>query len=153
LNLKRENISVETFLNEVTTLIAGDANASNVKIDLKVAPGLPALQADPNYLKQLLLNLILNGVQAMPRGGALTIDAHADKNSLQLTVSDHGTGMTAETLAHIFEPYFTTKRNGSGLGLSIARRIAEAHGGTITVESEPDNGSRFRILLPFKSEA
>jgi two-component system sensor histidine kinase PilS (NtrC family) len=59
--------------------------------------------------------------------------------------------MTEETLAHIFEPYFTTKPSGSGLGLSIARRIAEAHGGTITVESSLDKGSRFRILLPFKS--
>jgi signal transduction histidine kinase len=151
LNLKPEPLSIETFLNDITTLVAGEASSSNVKIDLKVDPGLPSLQADPNYLKQLLLNLILNGVQAMPRGGTLAIEARADKNSLQLTVSDHGTGMTAETLTHIFEPYFTTKPNGSGLGLSIARRIAEAHGGTITVESEPGRGSRFRILLPFKS--
>jgi signal transduction histidine kinase len=151
LNLKPEPLSIETFLNDITTLVAGEASSSNVKIDLKVDPGLPSLQADPNYLKQLLLNLILNGVQAMPRGGTLAIEARADKNSLQLTVSDHGTGMTAETLTHIFEPYFTTKPNGSGLGLSIARRIAEAHGGTITVESEPGRGSRFRILMPFKS--
>jgi signal transduction histidine kinase len=87
----------------------------------------------------------------MPQGGTLTIDARPDKDFLQMTVSDHGTGMTEETLAHIFEPYFTTKPSGSGLGLSIARRIAEAHGGTITVESSLDKGSRFRILLPFKS--
>lgn len=151
LNLKPEPLSVETFLNDITTFVAGDASSSNVKIDLKVAPGLPALQADPNYLKQLLLNLIRNGVEAMPQGGTLTIDAQADKDSLRLTVSDHGTGMTAETLAHIFEPYFTTKPNGSGLGLSIARRIAEAHGGNLAVESNPGKGSRFRVLLPLKS--
>jgi signal transduction histidine kinase len=151
LNLKVEPVSIETFLKDVTTLMSGDASSANVQIDLNVAPGLPSLQADPNYLKQLLLNLILNGVQAMPRGGALTIDARADKDFLRLTVSDHGTGMTAETLAHIFEPYFTTKPNGSGLGLSIARRIAEAHGGTINVESNPGRGSRFQVLLPFKS--
>jgi signal transduction histidine kinase len=151
LNLKPEPLSVETFLSDITTLVAGDASSSNVKIDLKIAPGLPRLQADQNYLKQLLLNLIRNGVQAMPQGGTLTIDARPDKDFLQMTVSDHGTGMTEETLAHIFEPYFTTKPSGSGLGLSIARRIAEAHGGTITVESSLDKGSRFRILLPFKS--
>jgi signal transduction histidine kinase len=151
LNLKPEPLSVEAFLNDITTLVAGDASSSNVKIDLKVAPGLPGLQADPNHLKQLLLNLIRNGVQAMPQGGTLTIDARPDKDFLQLTVSDHGTGMTTETLAHIFEPYFTTKPNGSGLGLSIARRIAEAHGGNITVESNPGRGSRFQVLLPFKS--
>jgi signal transduction histidine kinase len=126
-----------------------DARSSGVEIDLRVAPHLWPLPADPDYLKQLLLNLILNGVQAMPQGGTLTLDAGADKNHLQITVADRGGGIDSETLKKIFEPYFTTKPNGSGLGLAIARRIAEAHGGTITVESEPQRGSRFRVLLPY----
>ena len=149
LSLKREKIAVDQFLHELTTLAAGDAGSSNVSIDLKIAPGLPSLDADPNYLKQLLLNLILNGVQAMPQGGTLTVAAEADKDLLRLTVADQGMGIERQALTKVFEPYFTTKPNGSGLGLSIARRIAEAHGGNITVESEPNRGSRFQVFLPF----
>ncbi len=148
INLKREAIPLEEFLQELTTLAAGDAKASSVKIELRVPPDLPPLPADRNYLKQLLLNLVLNGVQAMPLGGTLTLEAGADKNNLQITVTDHGTGMDPETLKRIFEPYFTTKPSGSGLGLHIARRIAEAHGGTIVAESQRHRGSSFRVVLP-----
>jgi signal transduction histidine kinase len=149
LKLRREAIHIENFLKELTTLAAEDAKASGVNLDLQVSPDIPPLPADPDYLKQLLLNLILNGVQAMPGGGTLTLEAGADKKQLQITVTDSGGGIDPETLKRIFEPYFTTKPNGSGLGLSIARRIAEAHGGTITVESKGQQGSRFWVTLPF----
>ncbi len=149
LNLNREELSVGAFIKELAALITAEANASRVKIDLKVAPDLPHLCADRNYLKQLLLNLILNGIQAMPEGGTLSIAAHAVKDRLELTVADEGMGIEPAVMKKIFEPYFTTKNNGSGLGLSIARRIAEAHGGAITVESEASRGSRFRASLPF----
>jgi signal transduction histidine kinase len=151
MNLKPESLSVEELLSEVATFMAGDANSSKVQIRLKMAPELPRLQGDRNYLKQLLLNLILNGAQAMPQGGTLTIGANVDKDLLQITITDDGTGMTAETLTHIFEPYFTTKPTGTGLGLAIARRIVEAHHGTITVDSAPEQGSRFRVLLPINA--
>jgi signal transduction histidine kinase len=151
LTLKREKIAVNVFLTELTTLAVGEATSANVNIDLKIAPGLPPLDTDPNYLKQLLLNLILNGVQAMPAGGTLTVAADADKDQLRLTVADQGSGIEPDSMAKIFEPYFTTKPNGSGLGLSIARRIAEAHGGKITVESAPGQGSRFHVFLPFNT--
>jgi signal transduction histidine kinase len=149
LNLKREAIAIGDFLHEMSALVSGDARASKVQIELRVAPDLPSLTADRNYLKQLLLNLILNGVQAMPVGGGLTIAASADKNFLELTVADRGTGIEPDKLEKIFEPYFTTKTTGSGLGLSISRRIAEAHGGTITVYSQPGRGSRFVVRLPW----
>jgi signal transduction histidine kinase len=148
LKLDRESIPVVEFIRELTTLAAEDAKSSAVIVDLNVAPHLPPLPADRNYLKQLLLNIILNGVQAMPRGGRLTVGANADKEFLEFAITDRGTGMDAETLKRIFEPYFTTKTSGSGLGLSIARRIAEAHGGTIAVESEPGRGSTFHVRLP-----
>ena len=151
LTLHREEISVQEFLHELTTLVAGDANSSSVEIELKVSSRLPPLQADRNYLKQLLLNLILNGVQAMPQGGKLTLAAQAQGHQLVLTVQDEGTGIEPETLKKIFEPYFTTKSNGSGLGLSIARRIAEEHGGSLTVESQLGRGSRFQVLLPLET--
>ena len=150
LKLQPEKLSVEEFLQELTGLTRDEANAANVQIALNVFPELPLLEADRNYLKQLLLNLVLNGIQAMPRGGTLTIEARPDKDFLELTVKDQGTGMEPETLKRIFEPYFTTKTNGSGLGLAIARSIIEAHHGTIAVESAPQKGSRFQIRLPFK---
>jgi signal transduction histidine kinase len=148
LKLNRETIAVEKFLKELTILAAEDAKSSAVEIDLRVASHLPSLPADRNYLKQLLLNLILNGVQAMPRGGTLTVEANTDKEFLEFAITDRGTGIDAPTLKRIFEPYFTTKTSGSGLGLSIARRIAEAHGGTITVASEAGRGSTFHVRLP-----
>jgi signal transduction histidine kinase len=127
-----------------------DAKRSHVEINVKAAPHLPPLKADRNYLKQLLLNLILNGVQAMPEGGTLTLEAGRSNSHLSLWVTDTGIGIPEEMLPKIFEPYFTSKSNGSGLGLAIARRIAEAHGGTLTVESEVGNGSRFQASLPLE---
>jgi signal transduction histidine kinase len=150
LNLKPEKFSVAEFLSDLTDLTGGEANASNVRMAQKLFPALPPLEADRDYLKQLLLNLILNGIQAMPDGGTLTMAARPDKDFLELTVSDEGMGMAQETMRRIFEPYFTTKANGSGLGLSIARRIVEAHHGSIAVDSAPGKGSRFQIRLPFK---
>lgn len=151
LHLNREAISVAPYLKELAALITAEANSSRVNVDLKVPGDLPPLHADRNYLKQLLLNLVLNGIQAMPDGGTLSIAARAVKDRLELTVADQGTGITPAVMKKIFEPYFTTKNNGSGLGLSIARRIAEAHGGAITVETEASRGSRFRVLLPFRT--
>jgi signal transduction histidine kinase len=96
------------------------------------------------------LNLVLNGMQAMPEGGTLTIEASADDHSLFLNVADSGTGIPPDDFPKIFDAYFTTKATGSGLGLAIARRIVEAHGGKIVAESEPGRGSRFRITLPLR---
>lgn len=149
INLNPERFSIATLVNELAALIAAEASASRVNVDLNVPAGLPLLYADRNYLKQLLLNLVLNGIQAMPHGGTLFIEARATEERLELTVGDQGIGIEPGAMKKIFEPYFTTKTSGSGLGLSIARRIAEAHGGSISVESEANRGSRFRVLLPF----
>ena len=149
LKLNQEQIPVGEFLGEITTLMAAYAHTTKVDIELKVAPNLPPLRADRNYFKQLLLNLVLNGVQAMPAGGRLSMAAIAEQEFLRLDIIDQGIGIEAENLSKIFQPYFTTKANGSGLGLAIARRIAEAHGGKMAVESRPGQGSCFRVLLPF----
>jgi two-component system sensor histidine kinase AtoS len=151
LQLTKENIAVEEFLREVITLPAADAKASNVEIELKVAPNLPPVWADRNYLKQLFLNLILNGIQAMPTGGSLAVEANSEKDFLRLSVVDRGVGIEPDQISKIFDPYFTTKAKGSGLGLAIARRIAQAHGGKITVESQLGRGSCFRVWLPIGS--
>jgi signal transduction histidine kinase len=148
LNLRYEKIDFDEFLRETTILMEGDARSSRVHIENRVAPNLPPLAADRNYLKQLLLNLVLNGIQAMPQGGTLSVEADRAQEFFRLRVTDRGVGIEPDQLKKIFEPYFTTKTNGSGLGLAIARRIVEAHGGKITASSVPKQGSCFQVLLP-----
>jgi signal transduction histidine kinase len=151
LDLKPEPVRIDGLLGELALLAKAEAESSKVEIHVATSPGLPKVKADLNYLKQLLLNLILNGIQAMPDGGSLTLEAKAARGKLLLTVTDAGVGIPPEILPRIFEPYFTTKANGSGLGLAIARRIVEAHGGTIEVKSEVGRGSIFHISLPLGS--
>jgi len=148
LNIKPEPVRIGELLGELALLARADAESSKVEIHVAASPNLPVVRADVNYLKQLLLNLILNGIQAMPNGGMLRLEAKASRENLILTVADVGEGISPENLPRIFEPYFTTKASGSGLGLAIARRIVEAHGGTIEVKSEPGQGSLFLISLP-----
>lgn len=152
LKLDRQPIVVEKFIGEVATLLAAEAKAANARVQLHAMPDLPPLWADRNSLKQLLVNLVLNGIQAMPDGGDLLIAAHKDKESLRFDIVDRGVGIEADKLGKIFDPYFTTKTKGSGLGLAIARRIAEAHGGKITVDSQAGRGSSFHVWLPLGSQ-
>jgi signal transduction histidine kinase len=148
LEIKPEELRLRDILNELAGLEEGNAKQSGTKIRVVVSPDLPLLKADREYLRQTLLNLILNGLQAMPDGGTLTLEANTSNGNLLITVTDTGAGIPQENLPRIFEPYFTTKAKGSGLGLSIARRIVEAHGGTIAVFSQAGRGCRFRISLP-----
>ena len=148
LEIKPEALRVQDVLNELATLVEGEAQQSKVQIRVVAPPTLPPLKADREYLRQTLLNLILNGLQAMPEGGTLTLKANTSNGNFLISVTDTGIGIAPENRRRIFEPYFTTKAKGSGLGLAIARRIIEAHGGTITVFSETDQGCCFQLVLP-----
>jgi signal transduction histidine kinase len=150
LEIKPEALRVQDVLNEVATFVEGEAQQSKVQIRVVAPLNLPPLKADREYLKQSLLNLILNGLQAMPEGGTLTLEAKTSNGNFLISVTDTGIGIAPEHRSRIFEPYFTTKPKGSGLGLAITRRIVEAHGGTITVTSEAGGGCRFLISLPIK---
>ncbi|MBI4561378.1 MAG: hypothetical protein HY724_04980, partial [Candidatus Rokubacteria bacterium] len=153
LALKPESVGVGELLQEVTALVRADAEARGVRLALRVSPDLQAARLDPDHMKQVLLNLILNALEAMPGGGTLTISASPFKESLLLSVEDTGDGVPSDLLPRIFEPYVTTKARGMGLGLPIARRIVEAHGGRIEVETQPKQGSRFTITLPLSGPA
>jgi signal transduction histidine kinase len=112
--------------------------------------------ADPELLKTCFLNLMINAVDAMPDGGRLTVAARqrgggADP-TLEVTVTDTGRGMTAEEIRGAFEPYFSTKDAGLGLGLALTRKIVADHGGTIDLESAPGRGTTARIVLPLAAE-
>ena len=136
------------LLRNVAGLVDGEAARSKVSVVVSVPDGVPTLQADRERLTQVLLNVALNAIQAMPDGGTLTFHAAASGGTATVTVSDTGAGIPADILPRIFEPYVTTRARGLGLGLAIARRIVEAHGGRIEAESEPGRGSRFIIRLP-----
>jgi two-component system sensor histidine kinase HydH len=147
-DIKPEALRVQDVFREIATLVEGEAEQSNVRIRVIAPSTLPAFKVDREYLRQTLLNLVLNGLQAMPEGGTLTLEASKSNGNILICVADTGTGIAPENRTQIFEPYFTTKPKGSGLGLAITRRIVEAHGGTITVASETGQGCRFQITLP-----
>ena len=148
LPLKPERLRADELLRELAALVEADAKSGGVRLVLSIPEDLPLIVADRDHLKQVMLNLILNGLQAMPDGGTLTLEAGATRETLTLSVADTGQGIPPEVLSRIFDPYFTTRTNGLGLGLAIARRIVEGHRGRIEVESEPGRGSRFRVALP-----
>jgi signal transduction histidine kinase len=152
LEIKPEEVRMDTLLEELTTFAKADAELANVQIRVVVPPDLPTARVDRNYLKQVLLNLILNGLQSMPQGGSLTLEAEVSRGNMIVTVADTGEGVPQETLSRIFEPYFTTKTKGAGLGLTIARRIVEAHQGTLTVDTTSGQGTRFRIAVPMSRQ-
>jgi signal transduction histidine kinase len=148
LEIKPEALRVQDVLNEIATLVDGEAQQSNVRIRVVVPLTLPPLKADREYFRQTLLNLVLNGLQAMPEGGTLTLAAKSSNGNILISVTDTGTGIAPENRTRIFEPYFTTKAKGTGLGLAVSHRIIEAHGGTITAANESSGGCRFEISLP-----
>lgn len=114
--------------------------------------GSSVLQADCNLIKQALTNLIINAIQAMPKGGRLSIKTKQHEDFLTITITDTGKGMDAETMAHIFEPFYSTKDRGTGLGMSITKSIIEAHRGSILVASEKDKGTEITIKLSIKPD-
>ncbi|MFH1984265.1 MAG: ATP-binding protein [Pseudomonadota bacterium] len=129
---------------------ASSAVRQGVTVDCQLAPELPSITADPQQLKQVVINLSTNAIQAMPDGGTLTIQTHASAEHVFMSVADNGCGMAAETIEQIFTPFFTTKDidQGSGLGLSVAHGIVRAHGGSIDVHSRVGEGSTFTLSFP-----
>jgi signal transduction histidine kinase len=146
--IKAEALPVPEILKELAALQESRARESNVQIQINAARNLPPLSADPSHLTQVLLNLMLNGLQAMPEGGTLTLEAKTSNGNFLIAVTDTGSGIAPDNLPRIFEPYFTTSAKGTGLGLAISRGIIEDHGGRITVTSKVGQGARFEISLP-----
>ncbi len=144
--------SLERVLREVAALVDHKARDQGVALAVLSEPELPEIVADAELLKTCFLNLMINAADAMPAGGSLTVSLArgvADGNdALVVTVRDTGHGMSPEEIAAAFEPYFSTKDTGLGLGLALTRKIVEDHGGKIGLESEPGRGTTARITLP-----
>jgi two-component system NtrC family sensor kinase len=152
---ERGAVDLNRVVHEAAELLAYELRTSGVEVQLRLAEALPTLHADGHQLHQVLVNLIANAHQAMrqapaPRRITITTIHDADVQRVRLTIADTGPGIPADVRAKIFEPFFTTKPpgEGTGLGLSLCRGIAEEHGGTLAVDSEPGRGAEFVLELP-----
>jgi signal transduction histidine kinase len=122
-----------------------------VEVRLELTP-VPQIAARGAELREVMTNLLLNAVEAMPQGGQLSVRTWAEAGEVCIAVNDTGMGMTAEVQSRLFDPFFTTKGvRGTGLGLSVSQALIKGHHGTLTVDSEPGCGSTFVIRLPAKS--
>jgi signal transduction histidine kinase len=152
-SLVSSRLALRNLVEETVALARPDAETRQIKMSAQISPLLPMVWGDRVQLQQVLLNLILNGMDAMDtiprfRRSLVVRVREAKDGNLQVAVSDCGTGIAPDDAAHIFEPFFTTKPNGMGMGLAISRAIIEAHGGAIQVESNAPEGTTFMITLP-----
>jgi len=150
---KYQAIEVDSLLNSVIRLAAHGVGRDAITLRKDVAPRLPQVEGDPELLKQMLLNLIINAVQATAAGGEVVVSATNQKGRILIRVRDHGCGIAPECRDKIFDPFFTTKEGGTGLGLPVAHQIVEQHGGILTAEANSDSGMTFSALLPLRHEA
>ncbi len=136
-----------TDVNEVVRELTRLQMSDSVHVSLDLTEGLPAAHADPDQLKRALRNLALNAMDALPQGGVVTIRTMESNGRVRVEVSDNGKGLTAEECERLFTPYYTTKHHGTGLGLAIVQSVVSDHKGTISVDSEPGQGTTFRLEL------
>ena len=150
---KYQSTDVDLLLNSVVQLAAHGVGRSAVRLRKETAPALPPVEADPELLKQLLLNLVINAIQAMPDGGEVVVSAALQEGKMLLRVQDQGSGIVPEIRDKVFDPFFTTKDGGTGLGLPVAHQIVEQHGGILRAEANPTGGMTFSALLPLRHGA
>ncbi|MGA8440998.1 MAG: ATP-binding protein [Candidatus Sulfotelmatobacter sp.] len=149
--IRRSNLN--TTVEHAVMLARQQVLSRPIKIELQKAPDLPEVEHDSGQIHQVLLNLLLNAVQAMEGAGTVRVEIGSRNNFASVVVSDTGRGISPQNLPNIFRPFYTTKGDGTGLGLSLARRIVEDHHGRIEVSSVAAKGSAFTVLLPFQMPA
>jgi len=150
MKLELKKTSILELVDKALRLIKYEADTAKVKITRSIEPHIPNVAVDTDRFTQVLLNIFINGIQAMESGGSLTINVFTQENRLKFEISDTGGGISAADQANIFNPYFTTKKRGTGLGLAIAFKIIESHGGAIKIESSMGEGTTFVISLPIE---
>ncbi len=142
------DVDLAVLLDEVIQLAKATEHGPYFLFRRELAHDLPLLRCDPEQIKRMLLNVVINSIEATPGAGEITIAAHGDRNSVVIQVRDHGRGIPVEILGKICDPFFSTRDNGLGLGLTVARQIAVAHGGDLAVETTSCKGTSISIQLP-----
>jgi signal transduction histidine kinase len=151
--LRMEAVQVKALLADLATFVGPEFGKKNIKLALVLDRGPSSVTGDSFQLKNAVLNLLLNALQATPAGGLVTVETGQEGDSLSIDVRDNGEGIAPDKLERVFDVFFTMREGGTGLGLPIARRIVEEHGGALTLASRPDVGTTARILLPTRTGA
>jgi signal transduction histidine kinase len=151
--LELTTVEISKAIGHACGLLQPEAAARGIEIVMHLGEDLPPLKADADQLIQALLNLMINALQAVERHGRVDVHAERAGDSLVVEVCDSGPGVPAKILRTIFEPYYTTKTEGSGIGLWIAQQIAIAHGGTLEAANRPKGGAVFTMRLPLEWES
>ncbi|MGH9398633.1 MAG: two-component system sensor histidine kinase NtrB [Terriglobia bacterium] len=145
-----EVIEIDDLLDSVISLARHADDTGRFELRKDIQPGVSTVKCDPEQMKQVLLNLIMNAVQAMPHGGTVALAARQDETKFTIDVQDQGTGISEENIERVFDPFFTTKETGNGLGLSVAHQIVSQHGGRLTILRNSPEGVTVRISFPLR---
>jgi signal transduction histidine kinase len=152
LEIQKKVIPVEILIDRCLQELEGELSARNIRVEQKTPVDLPPIIGDPDKIEQVLINVLKNALEASDQNGRILIVAAAEETSsgadLTITVADHGGGISQRNLKTIFKPFFTTKKKGTGLGLTIVKKIMEAHRGSISIESEEGKGTAVRMTFP-----
>ena len=156
LELKKKQTNLVDLIRHTIRLVNAEAGKNAVEIDVKADENLPLADIDPDKIKQVLLNIFLNALSAMPEGGQLSVEMAAQKDFMDVTISDTGSGIKEEDMPRIYDPSFTSKPAGTGLGLAVVQKVMDAHGGVIQMESKAGVGTkvtlRFSLLTKERME-
>jgi signal transduction histidine kinase len=150
IELRREKVDVNVLLEELVDFFTPQAQINHVQLRFKPNGQSLMVNLDSRLIKQTILNLMINAIQAMPKGGELILSATTSGHDALIDVIDTGGGIPADDLNKIFQAYYSTKKGGTGLGLAMAHRIVQEHGGQLSVKSEPGKGSDFTVRLPLE---
>jgi signal transduction histidine kinase len=146
-------LDMNVLVRALSDFFSEELDRAGITLTLDLAGTLPLIQADERFMRQMLINLVKNAMSAMSSGGILHISTRSSEELVIMTVEDTGTGISEDMIHKIFEPYFTTKVDGTGLGLTMAYKVVKEHGGDIRVQSERGQGTCFTISLPVMRRA
>jgi signal transduction histidine kinase len=145
-------IQLEPVLDNVLGLARHGVRGKDVRFEKEIAPGLPSVECDPEQLEQVLLNLMINAIEASPDGETITLSAGAQTSKVAIGVMDRGHGVAPAHIDRLFDPFFTTKEHGTGLGLPVAHQIVGQMGGSLNAQPNSDRGMTFSVVLPVKDQ-
>jgi signal transduction histidine kinase len=147
-----QNVQIEPVLENVLALARHGVRGKTVHFEKTIAIGLQSVECDPEQLEQVLLNLMINAIEASPDGGVVTLSAAAEDSSMAIGIADQGHGVAPAHIDRLFDPFFTTKEQGTGLGLPVAHQIVRQMGGSLLAKANSGQGMTFSVVLPAKAQ-